>query len=168
MGEKAVDVKTSPISPIAINTADEVGDVLTSGVEFAVFVVVVVVDVEGVVVCFVGGLCMEGVVVGVCCVVLAPHTLLLDDRWDFFKTVPKTLISFSLSLIISPSSSFFVLLKVARACAQVTTITLPGPSLFFLSLLFSKFMLSLGGETKGDEYPKRRKRIASQPIQGDE
>ena len=49
VGGGVVDVvKTSPISPIAINTADKVGDVLMGGgVSFAV----VVVDVGGVVDC---------------------------------------------------------------------------------------------------------------------
>ena len=48
VGGGVVDVKTSPILPIAINTADEVGDMLIGG---GVCLVVVVVDVGGVVDC---------------------------------------------------------------------------------------------------------------------
>ena len=48
VGGGVVDVvKTSPISPIAINAADKISDVLIGGLEFGV----VVVDVEGVVDC---------------------------------------------------------------------------------------------------------------------
>jgi len=54
VGGGVVDVKTSLISPIAINTADEVGDVLTC----------VVVDV---VVCCCGGCCCRVVVCSCCC-----------------------------------------------------------------------------------------------------
>ena len=82
VGGGVVDVvKTSPILPIAINTADEIGDVLMGGECFVVVevaegvvcvVIVVVVVVEFVE--DVGSCGVEGVV-GVCCVVLAPHTL---------------------------------------------------------------------------------------------
>ena len=102
-----VDVKASPISPIAINTADKVGDVLMGGECFVVVevaegvvcvVIVVVVVVEFVE--DVGSCGVEGVV-GVCCVVLAPHTLFDLIRFPggvAGATTFNSFISLSLSL----------------------------------------------------------------------
>jgi len=47
VGGGVVDVRVSPILPIAINAADEISDVLIGGLEFSI----VVVDVGGVVDC---------------------------------------------------------------------------------------------------------------------
>ena len=131
MGGGVVDVKTSPILPIAINAADEIGGVLTGGGDC--FVVVVVVGVIRGVVCvvvvvivvdfvdMVGSCRVEGVVF-VCCVVLAPHTLFNSMRFPggvAGATTFKVFISLSLSLLLSPLFFFFASIKVARACCDV-------------------------------------------------
>ena len=67
VGEGVVDVKASSILLIAINTADEIGDVLIGGVEFGI----VVIDIEGVVVCCGCGICCWVVVCFCCCCVFA-------------------------------------------------------------------------------------------------
>ena len=106
---------------------------------------------------------------GVYCVVFVLHTLFNSMRFPggvAGATIFKVFISLSLSLFISLLFFFFALIEVTRACARVTPITLFGLSFTLISSpLLLPIILSLGGE---EGYPRRQRRFASWPIQGEE